>query len=62
MATMRHQITGDWRRVDSSQHTLEVVQTATPGLIALRSTEDPSTVIYGTKQQFHDAGIAVEQF
>ena len=44
-------ITGPWLKVDDSENHLEVAETAQRGLFSVRSTFDPSRMIYATARQ-----------
>jgi len=58
---MQYQISGDWRRGDESKHALEHAPTSTPGIFALRSTEDPANVLFTTENQVRQALSSITQ-
>ena len=47
------QVTGSWRPVDGTQHTLERADTAQKGMIAVRSNENPGDILFTTPGQIH---------
>lgn len=51
----RFQISSEWRSEDESRYHTQVARTDTPGVFALRSNEDPGTVMFATVSQIRGA-------
>jgi hypothetical protein len=56
----RFDITSDWERIDDSRNSLEVAQTGELGVVALRNSADPGTMITATIAQLANMVAAFE--